>query len=315
ADLPSSPASPNYLLNAALALFVGLALGVGLAFLRERLDDRLRGRDDLEARSGAPVFAVVPRVGGWKKRSESRLVTLTEPRSAPTEAYRTLRTGLLFAASQRDMRTVLITSPQVEEGKSTTAANLSVVLAQAGKRVILIDADLRKPRLHRFFQAPNEVGLTSVLSGQVQPHDGLAQPQVPNLRVLTSGPVPGNPAELLSSDQMGSLVKTLREAADLVIMDSPPVLVAADATILASFADGLVLVADADNTTRGTVAHARQQLDQVNARVVASVLNNFDPSKALKYPYYYQYYYTSHYGEGGDGSPRAQRAEGSMWSR
>ena len=291
ASVPDSPASPNYLMNIALALFVGMALGIGLAFLRERLDDRMRGREDFEARIGAPVLALIPRVQSWKRRKEARLSTLEEPRSAPSEAYRTLRTSLLFTASQRQLRSLLITSAQVEEGKTTTVANLGVALAQAGKRVVVIDADVRKPRLHRFFGIGNERGLTSVLAGEITPRDAVFQAAIENLRLLPCGPIPGNPAELLSSDQMGSLIAQFTGAADFVLIDSAPVLVAADATILATFADGVLLVADAEKSTRGSVGQARIQLDQVNAQVIGAALNNFDLSKARAYPYYYQYYY------------------------
>jgi succinoglycan biosynthesis transport protein ExoP len=291
ASVPDSPASPNYLVNIALALFVGLALGVGLAFLRERLDDRIRGRQDLEAQTGAPALAVVPKVTKWKRRKEAHLVTQEEPRSASSEAYRTLRTSLLFFASQREMHSLLVTSAQVEEGKTTTVSNLGVALAQAGKRVILLDADLRKPRLHRFFALNNHVGLTNVLAGETEPWGAVVQPHMDNLGVLPSGPVPGNPAELLSSDQMGGLIEQFSQAADFVLIDSAPVLAAADATILATFADGVLLVADADRASRGSVGHARVQLDHVNATVVGAMLNNFDLSKARAYPYYYQYYY------------------------
>jgi capsular exopolysaccharide synthesis family protein len=308
ATLPTTPATPNYLVNIPLAVFVGLALGVGLAFVRERLDDRLRGREDFEHRVGAPVLAVVPHASAWKKRKEARLVTSTEPRSAPSEAYRTLRTSLLFNASQNGVRRVLITSSQDEEGKTTTVANLGMVLAQAGKRVVLVDADLRKPRLHRFFGVENRVGLTNVLAQEVEPPEAVVQSGVANLLLLPCGPIPGNPAELLSSDAMGAILQHLGKLADFVIVDSAPVLAAADASILATYADAVLLVADADRATRASVAQARVQLDQVNAKVVGAVLNNFDLSKARAYPYYYQYYYTYRY-EHADGDGRGPVAK------
>jgi succinoglycan biosynthesis transport protein ExoP len=293
ASVPDSPTFPNHSLNIALALFVGLALGVGLAFLRERLDDRIRGREDLEAQAGASALAVIPRVANRKRREEARLVTHDEPRSAPSEAYRKLRTSLLFSASQREMRSLLVTSPHVEEGKTTTVSNLGVALAQAGKRVILIDADLRKPKLHEFFSLNGQVGLTNVLAGEADLWEAAVQSHVDNLSVLPSGPIPGNPAELLSSDQMGALLEELSKAAEFLVIDSAPVLVAADATILATLVDGVLLVADAGKTSRGSVGHARIQLDQVSANVVGAVLNNFDFTKAQAYKYYYQYYYVS----------------------
>ncbi|MDQ4005709.1 MAG: polysaccharide biosynthesis tyrosine autokinase, partial [Actinomycetota bacterium] len=296
--LPSDPASPNYLLNLGLAALLGLGLGIGVAFLRERLDDRLRGRTDMEAQAGAPVLAVIPRVGSWRKRGDAPVITITEPKSAASEAYRTLRTALSFLATEHGYKVFLVTSPHPEEGKSVTVSNLAVSFAQAGKRVVAISADLRKPRLHRFLPGQtNGKGLTNVLAGETESVDALAHPGVQSLRMLQSGPVPGNPSELLGSQRMGQILDELREMADVILVDTAPVLAVADALTLAPFADAVLLVADAENTTRGAIAHARHQLDQVNANVVGAVLNNFDPSKAAAHPYYQQYYYVYRYEE------------------
>lgn len=297
AILPLEPVSPDHVRNGLLGLVVGLLLGIGLAFLRERLDDRLRGRMDLEDHIGAPVLAVVPRVATWKRRGETPLVTINEPRSATSEAFRTLRTSLLFAASQRDARVVMVTSPHAGEGKTATAANLAVVLAQARKRVLLISADLRKPRLHRFFDISNDAGLTSVLIGEAKPWEVVVDVGMEHLKIVPSGPIPGNPAELLGSDAMGRLLSQFREVADFVIIDSAPALVVADALTLAPFVDAALFVADAEHTSRGAVIHARNQLEQVRATIIGAVLNNFDPSKARSSPYYYSYYYTYKYEE------------------
>jgi succinoglycan biosynthesis transport protein ExoP len=295
--LPSEPVSPDHLRNAVLALLVGLLLGVGVAFLRERLDDRLRGRLDLEAHAGAPVLAVVPRVGSWRKRGETPLVSLAEPRSTSSEAYRTLRTSLLFAASQQGLKTILVTSPQAGEGKTATSSNLAVVLAQAHKRVILLSADLRKPRVHKFFEVSNEVGLTSVLIGEAKPWEAVKDVGLDYLKIVPSGPIPGNPAELLGSDAMGRLLEQFREVADFVVIDSAPALVVSDALAVAPFVDTALFVADAESTTRGAVTHARSQLEQVNVKFIGAVLNNFDPSKGRISPYYYSYYYQYRYSE------------------
>jgi capsular exopolysaccharide synthesis family protein len=297
AFLPAEPISPDYVRNGLLALVMGLLLGMGIAFLRERLDDRLRGRADLEGHIGAPVLAVVHKVPSWRRRGETPVITLTEPRSASSEAYRTLRTSLLFAASQRDAKTLLVASPHAGEGKTATSANLAVVLAQARKRVLLISADLRKPRLHRFFDIPNDIGLTSVLIGEAKPWEAEADLGMEHLKVVPSGTVRGNPAELLGSDAMGRLLAQFRDVADFVILDSAPALVVADALTLAPFVDAALFVADAEHTTRSAVIHARNQLEQVNATVIGAVLNNFDPSKAKSSPYYYSYYYTYKYEE------------------
>lgn len=303
ADLPLDPVSPDYIRNGLLAVFVGLALGVGVAFLRERLDDRLRGRGDLEQRVAAPVLAVVPRVTSWKRTKEARLIAMREPKSGASEAYRTLRTGLQYLASQEDIKTVLITSPHQDEGKTTTAANLGVVLASAGKRTVLVGADLRKPRLHQFLGMGNASGLSALLEGDSVVNDPLRKTGIPDLQLLPPGPVPTRPAELLGSETMGKVLEWLRKEADFVIIDAAPVLVVSDALTLAPLADAVLLVADAEKTTRGTITHAREQLAQVNARVVGAVLNNFDPSRAKASPYYYRYQYVYRYG----GEPAGRR--------
>ncbi|MBA3728199.1 MAG: polysaccharide biosynthesis tyrosine autokinase [Actinobacteria bacterium] len=309
ATLPTKPTSPNLVLNVAAGFLVALALGFGLAFLREKLDDRLRGRSDLEDRAGVPVMAVIPQVPRWRKKSEARLITQEQPKSSVSEAYRTLRTSILFASVQRGLKTIMLSSAIPGEGKTTTASNLAVVLADAKKRVILVSADLRKPRLHKFFGLPNDIGLSNVLAGEVQPWEALRDPGVENLRIIASGPVPANPAELLQSERMGELLAELREVADFVILDTPPVLLVADSSALAPLVDGIVLVADAEGTTRGSVAHTRDQLEQVDAPLIGAVLNNFDPSTARSYNYrgYYGYRYRYggyQYGAGGDGETR-----------
>jgi succinoglycan biosynthesis transport protein ExoP len=302
ANLPSEPSSPDYIQNAILALMVGLALGVGVAFLRERLDDRLRGRGDFEQAIRAPVLAVLPRIGSWRRKADTPLTAVEEPRSNTAEAYRTLRTSLLFAAAQREVKTIIVTSPHAGEGKTVASANLAVSLAQAGKRVIMVSADLRKPRLHRFFGINNEQGLTNVLIGEIQPWAAVVDVGIDNLKVVPSGPVPGNPAELLGSEAMGRFISQLREVGDFVILDTAPVLVIADALAVAPFADATLFLADAEVTTRGAVAHSRAQLDQVAAPVIGAVLNNFDTSRPGPYGYYgyYGYYYAGYgyrYGE------------------
>ena len=293
ANLPSAAASPNHLVNSTLALFVGLVLGMALAFLRERLDDRLEGREDLEARAGAPVLAIIPKVPGWRKKSKAQLVTLDQPKSPAAEAYRTLRTGVLFVAQERGMQTLMVASATSGEGKTTTAANLAVVLAHTGKRVILVSADLRKPRLHRFFGLPHDFGVVNYLSGEATLGEVLIDPGIPNLRVLASGPVPTAPAELLGSEAMGEMLAELREICDFLVVDTPAVLAVADALTLMPLADGVLYVGHAEATTQGALTHARAQLDQVNADVFGSVLNAFDPSKSrgYQYRYYYQYRY------------------------
>jgi non-specific protein-tyrosine kinase len=301
AELPASPASPDLVLNAALALFAGLVLGIGVAFLRERLDDRLRGRSDVEEQLGVSVLSVIPKIAGSRKREQSMVVAIEESKSAAAEAYRTLRTSIQFQAAQKGMKTLLITSPTAGEGKSTTAVNLSATLAQAGKRVVLVSADLRKPSVHRFFRVYNTVGLVDVLAGEASVKQAVRE--VANVQLLLSGPIIANPSEVLQSEQMGELLDELRSMADFVIIDSAPVLVVADSLALAPRVDGVLVVADAQGTSRGALASARVQLEQVGATLIGAVLNNFDPSKAKTHPYYYRYQYRYVYGPGRAGEP------------
>lgn len=308
--------SPNRNLNLAAGLFLGILMGFGIALLRDRMSDSLRGRGDLESAAGAPVLAVIPRVPRWKRRSETKLVVLQAPKSAPAEAYRNLRTSLMFAAAQRGVKTIMVTSPVAGEGKTTTAANLAVALASANKRVILVSADLRKPRIHHFFGMPNDRGLSNVLRGEVQPWEVLGNPDIENLRIMAGGPIPDRPGELLQSEQMKELVSSLREIADFVVLDTPPVLLVADSSAMAPLSDGVLLVADAQETTKSSIRHARDTLEQVDAPIMGAVLNNFDPSKVNYYGYgtyygYGRYRYTDYrspeaYGmEGRDGGDRS----------
>ena len=308
ADLPTSPASPNFLLNGGLALFVGLALGIGLAFVRERLDDRLAGRPDFEGALGAPVLAIVPKVEGWRKRKRTELAALKAPKGAPAEAYRTIRTNLLFMAKDGDLKVIAVTSPGDGEGKTTTVANLAVSLAQADKRVVAVSCDLRKPRLHAFYGASNELGVTSVLEHQTTLPDAVQRAGVNTLRVLASGPIPHNPSELLASDELDALLARLRGVADFVIVDTPPVLAVSDPLILSPKCDAVIIVADASTTARGAVVHLREQLDQVGGNIIGGVFNNFDPSRAKDYSSYYRYYYSYRY-QPEDETPRARASE------
>lgn len=308
---PRSPSTPDHTKTGAVALLAGLGLGVGAAFLKERLDDRLTGRSDLEQHAGAAALAVVPRTTTWRKSSDTYLVTESEPHSVASEAYRTLRTGLLFAASQREIKTVLVTSAQAAEGKTVTTANLGVVLAQAGKRVILVSADLRKPRLNNFFGSTAQKGLTNVLAGESRATEALVPVSVAasNLRLLPSGPIPGNPAELLGSEAMRKLIAELRMAADFVLIDVAPILAVADAMTLAPMCDSVLFIADASRATGGAIAQARQQLDQVNARLIGAVLNNFDPTKSRGYSTTSY----SHYRHADDGAGRLRNVGSGRW--
>lgn len=302
ANLPTSPSSPNVELNAALGLMLGLGLGIGFAFLRERMDDRLSGREEFEEAAGVPVLAVVPKVQDWKKRDKTELITLHKPKSQSAEAYRTIRTNLQYIARRDDIKVIELTSSTLGEGKTTSTANLGVTLAQTGKRVIIISADLRKPRLHRFFGLENEVGVSSLVAGTATLAEASQRvPGLETLRLIASGPVPPNPGEMLGSPQMQQLLKGLRRTADYVLLDTPPVSAVSDALVLAPESDAVILVADANKATRGQIEHVRDQLEQVGGNIIGGIYNNFDPATA-KYGYYYRGYYRYGYsGYGGYG--------------
>jgi non-specific protein-tyrosine kinase len=217
------------------------------------------------------------------------LVTLSSPRSPISEAYRTLRTNLQFVGLDRPLQTLLITSAGPEEGKSTVLANLAIAIAQAEKKVILVDCDLRRPSLHKLFGLMQGEGLTTmVLDHQVMSNPPLRETAVPGLRLLASGPLPPSPSDLLGSRRMDSVLTALKERADMVLLDAPPVLAASDAPILATKADGVVLVVSAGRTRRDSVQVAKATLERVNANLVGAVLTNMPLDADLQRYYYAQ---------------------------
>lgn len=291
-DLPRTPSNENFVTTTAVAVLVGLSLGTGIAFARERLDDSLRGRDDFEVHLGSPVLAVIPRIRSWRNRNRVRLITSEEPRSAAAEAYKALRTSMLFAASRSNLQVIMVTSPAAGDGKTSTAANLAVSLSQTGRRVIVVSADLRRPRIHRFFGVEDELGLVDVLDGDVPLEAALVPTEIENLRVLPVGPSPGNPAELLQSDAMRHIVARLRTASDFVIIDSAPILAVADSLALCPSVDGVLFVIDAGHGQRRAVAAARAELARVDGRIIGGVYNNVDSRRSsgkYEYRYYYRY--------------------------
>ena len=288
AGLASSPSSPDHARNGLLALIVGLAFGVGLAFLKERLDDRFKGREDAARSVGAPVLAAVPRMKLSKRKGPYILATSADPRGHMSEAYRSLRTGIEFIGTHEEMKSVLITSPSPGEGKTVTSANLAVALAQAGRRVILVSADLRRPTLEKYFglDVVDRGGLSDWLTSadRLRLDQVIIDPGVPNMRVVPSGRVPSNPAEILASPRLVELITILEDNSDTVLFDSPPVVPVADALILSSRVRGTILVLDSEKTHRSAAIHAKDELRRVGANIIGAVLNSFDPSSS---PYYY----------------------------
>jgi len=306
AALPGTPASPNHRLDVGIGLLVGLFLGIVLGFVRDRTDDRLRGREDLAERLDRPVLATIPPLSKrvrqegklrWKRRSRNSLVTLEQPNSPAAESYRTLRTRTARLASQLDINSVMVVSAGVGEGKSTTAANLAVVLAETGKDVLLVSADLRRPRVHQFFSLQNKSGLSNLLTDGTPPDkrkgpvaDGKQMASelwsvAPNLWVILSGPLPPHPSALMDSDSMRQFLKEQRDLFDFLILDCPPALVVADSLALAPLADAVLVVADAKESDRDLVSRLKEELEQVGGKIVGAVLNR--SKQAGKRTYYY----------------------------
>jgi polysaccharide biosynthesis transport protein len=291
AEVPTSPVKPKPLRNGLIAVAVGVMLGIGLAFLGEYLDDSIKTREDLERISGrVPVIGVIPTVGGWKERADVQLVAATDPNSPAAEAYRTLRTAIQFVALDRPMGVVQVTSSNAGEGKTTTMANLGVALAKAGQRVILVCCDLRRPRLHEFFGLSNEIGFTSMLLGEAPISRALQPvPDIPRLRLLASGPLPPNPSELLSSGRTREVFAALKADADIVLIDSPPVLPVTDALVLFRHVDATLMVFSAGSTTQKQAATALAMARQVDAPLVGTVLNGGPASGGYGSQYAYDY--------------------------
>jgi non-specific protein-tyrosine kinase len=291
ATVPGSPIKPTPIRNAILALVVGCLLGVGLAFLAEYLDDSIPTQDALQQIIGTvPVIGLIPLVSGWKTREKSRLVAMEAPRSVPAEAYRALRTAIDFIALDHPMRTLQVTSPGQGEGKTTTLANLGITLATAGKRVVIVCCDLRRPRIHEFFGLDNQVGFTSTLLGE-RPVSAALQtvPGVPRLRLLASGPLPPNPSELLSSKRTADVFAALLADADIVLIDAPPVLPVTDALVLFRHVDATLMVFSAGTTTRKEAAAAMAKARQVDGPIIGAVLNSVKAESGYGYGYSYRY--------------------------
>ncbi len=266
---------PAPLRTLALAMMLGLGMGVTLAFTRDWMDDRLRSADEIRAALGAPVLGVIPQMPGGAVQALSAQKVALDPGSEVAEAFRSLRTAVYFGAPKDRSKTILVTSPSPADGKTTSAANLACVMAQAGKRVLLIDADLRSPRQHAVFGVRDAyMGLALLLREEIQLEEAIQPTQVPNLALMPAGAKPSNPSELLNSPIFSELLETLADKYDQVIIDSPPVMGLADSRIIAACCDLTLLVLRAGHSTRKASRLARDGLAAVGAQILGVVVND-----------------------------------------
>jgi polysaccharide biosynthesis transport protein len=278
ATLPRSPASPNHVVDIGIALLVGLCVGVGGAMVRDRLDDRLRGPDDFEAQIGRRVWATIPAFRSAGTELASQFVMIRNPDSLVAEAYRNLRTLLLQTATRHGVKTLLVTSPS-GQGTTTVAANLAAAIAQSGRRVVLVGADLRRPRTHQVFGVENQVGLTAVINGHLDVSKALFATNVGDLLLLPAGS-PSDPGTVLLAPALQKALDELRGTADFVVIDAPPVLAGPDIDILAELVEMILLVADARRSTGAQVRSVARQA-QVREKVIGCVLDNVGRRRRL----------------------------------
>lgn len=339
AELPEGPLGPNKNLNLMLGMLLGLGLGVGLAFLLDMLDNSVRTIEDLE-RMGQPVLGSIPMIkegeamarlkistngahngvhlgasnGATPVREDqleprhtgARLITHVAPKSPVSEAYRTLRTNIQYTHIDKPLRTLLVTSPGPGDGKSTSVANLAIVIAQMGGKVLLIDADLRRPVLHSVFKLDRRIGLSNVLAGRAEIAEAVSPTDIENLHIMPCGALPPNPSELLGSSAMQRTLAALKNEYELVLFDSPPVIAVTDAAVLARQVDGVFLVVKAGHTSKDAAFRSYTLLNQVKAKVLGTLLNSVKIESM--YGSYYYYYHYHYYANNSNGKlPKEQR--------
>jgi capsular exopolysaccharide synthesis family protein len=278
-----------------LAALVGLMMGVGLSFFLEYLDNTIKLPDEIDQYLNIPFLGAIPAYVSKIGNKNIDVVALNEPKSIISESLKGVRTALLFSSAEQAPTTILITSAGAKEGKTFCAANLAITMAQSGSKVVILDCDMRRPRLHRIFNAKREVGMSNFLVGTGALKDALIPTPVENLDFIPVGPIPPNPSEILGSNKMTALIEALKKKYDRIIIDSPPTSAVTDASILSSKADGVVLVIRAGDTPRNLVQTGLSRLNSVNAHILGAVLNGVKAERDGYY--YYQYYYYSYYGD------------------
>ncbi|ETR72909.1 MAG: lipopolysaccharide biosynthesis [Candidatus Magnetoglobus multicellularis str. Araruama] len=308
AEVPKSPIRPRKRLNIFLGIVFGLFVGIAVAFAFEFLDNTLKSPEDIRNFLNIPYLGPVPTFDLERDNTDNpELITQYSPKSTASESYRGIRTSLLFSSADKVPQIILVTSAGPSEGKTLTSTNLAITMAQAGSRVVIVDCDMRKPKVHKMFGFSRDKGMSSVLvSSELESvlQDVVIHSDIPNLDVIPCGPIPPNPSEIIGSQKMSRIMQELQKQYDRIIVDSPPITAVTDSTVLAKFVDGVMLVVHAGVTPRQVVKTGLDQLQGVEANVLGAVLNDVDTGKESYYYYQYYYYY---YGEDGEKKHRSRR--------
>ncbi len=311
AQIPKGQIMRKKTTNVIVGFLMGLIVSFGAAFILEYFDTSIKGVKDIEKGLKMPILTSVPSIRTDGKRGEvedigKRLITHYKPRSPISESYRSLRTNLQFASVDGGIKTVIITSPAPREGKTLTASNLAITQAQAGRKTLLIDTDLRKPMIHHLFKLEKEDGISRVLTGELKLDAAIKKTDIENLYVITSGPIPPNPSELLGSKRMKGVLKELKERFDIIVLDSPPMIAVTDPVVLGQEVDGMVLVVRSGRTTMDIAEKSKSHAEYAKIKLLGCVLNDVDIRHIYgTYNYYYYHYY--YYNEEGEKKKKRRR--------
>ncbi|MCX5829784.1 MAG: polysaccharide biosynthesis tyrosine autokinase [Deltaproteobacteria bacterium] len=305
AEIPKSPVKPKKAQNILLAIVVGLSMGIGLAFFLEYIDNTIKLPEEITSLLKIPYLGPVPAIASeqdaegreQEREPQDDLISLRAPKSTASESYRGIRTSLLFSSADQAPQVIMVCSSGPREGKTITSANIAVTMAQTGSKVLIMDCDMRRPKLNKLFGADRDMGMSNILVGNATLEEAVIHTQVPNIDIIASGPIPPNPSELLGSRHMQALIEEARKSYDRIIIDSPPITAVTDAVILSNFVDGVVVVIRAGVTHREIIKNGVAQLKSVNAHILGAVLNGVQMGRDSYYYYQYYYYY---YGEDGE---------------
>lgn len=305
AEIPKAPIKPNKKRNLLLAVAVGISLGIGLAFLLEYLDNTVKLPDEVKDYIGIPYLGPIPSFDTREKTKKfhADLISFHSPKSSMSESFRGVRTGILYSSPDREPKVILVTSAEPAEGKTLCVANLAITMAQSGSKVLLLDCDMRRPRIHSVFEKQRDKGVSSILIGQASSEETIVPTEIENLDIIPCGPIPPNPSELLGSKKMKEFLEYCRSKYDRILLDSPPITAVTDSVILSQLVDGVVIIIRTGHTPKQVVKSAIGRLKIVNAPILGAVLNSVSPRKDSYY--YYQYYY--YYSEDGTKEKRGHR--------